>query len=392
MAAASWSVKTLVAAATTRGNTVRTVLSDTSLYALRPREVISSSWRGEASFRKLYSFKLSHKVFEEVMLACNSGLLHRSEVAYVYREPYIMSGYRRPGCSLGQSIRYAFVAHNDVGNFWSHFVAVLAWIYWYRCLPVDFGDAYYHPLWCFWAGACSYVLFSSMAHLFSAISFPVRTVCFVLDYLGISLSVFGCTLSTLAYQPLLSSVVVRHKPAFVLLGLILAMNATVICSLSRFYWKRHRFVIRAFAYVLPYTLGIFPICQRLWFCFETGEECVPETLGLHFFALSASGVLIFFFVSKFPERCAPGRFDLLFQSHQLFHLTCVALTCSQMIMFPRDAQLRRQTLSVLEDSGAVDWSLPAFTAALVGGLAWVLLVWIFVAKGYLHSNDKDKKG
>ncbi|XP_041379376.1 heptahelical transmembrane protein 2-like [Gigantopelta aegis] len=30
---------------------------------------------------------------------------------------------------------------------------------------------------------------------------------------------------------------------------------------------------------------------------------------------------VFFFVSKIPERFSPGKFDYLFHSHQLFHVT-----------------------------------------------------------------------
>ena len=99
---------------------------------------------------------------------------------------------------------------------------------------------------------------------------------------------------------------------------------------------------------------------------------------------------MFFFVSKIPERFAPGRFDYVGQSHQLFHVSAVVLTTSQMMMIPTDALVRRDTLSAWPDYRP-DFSSTVLLYVLVQvcGLVCVgvfgLLVWARV----LISNKAE---
>ena len=110
-------------------------------------------------------------------------LLHHTQIPSVYKEPFIINHYRKPDCSFSDCVRYGFVWHNDVWNFWTHFVPLWVWLTWLYALSYqyDFTDSYYYPLLCFWFGGCIAALFSSMAHMFGCKSFTVRTVCFMVE-------------------------------------------------------------------------------------------------------------------------------------------------------------------------------------------------------------------
>jgi len=311
------------------------------------------------------------------------SLLRSNEVDSVYVEPFILSGYRPPRLSWWQCMEHAFVLHNDVGNFWTHFVPFLVWVWWLVGIAVsheNFFQPYYYPMMCFWAGACSYALFSSLAHMFSCKSFLVRTVCFLLDYLGIAMYALGADIASLYYLSSVSSPLLRYTRLFIWLEVLFAVLATFMCSLTRFYWRKFRFAIRTGCYVIPYLFALFPYLHRQYQCIAHGADCVPETFALHMAAVALVNLLAFFFVSKVPERFFPGRFDYLFQSHQLFHVCAAALTTTQMYFLPLEVALRREVL-LSAPGGSPSWN----TTFLPFGTALVLGVMVVVALGYLTS-------
>lgn len=319
----------------------------------------------------------------------NLPLLPRHAVSPVCREPYILEGYRKENCSYAVCLRYAFVLHNDVGNFWTHSLPLLVWLPWLFALSywIDFSDSYFWPLLCYWAGACSYVSFSATAHLLANKSFTVRTVCFILDYLGIAMYAFGTGMVIFFYGQPASSPLYWYRWPVLIVEAVASINAVLLCALSRFFCLRERFVIRAIAFAPIYFTGMVPFAYRMKVCLTTGEDCVLETLHWHFLGSFLIFVIMFFFVTKIPERFAPGRFDYLGHSHQLFHLSAVALTTLQMWAFPKDATVRRETLTALADFHP-DFRSTFLLYLLVQacGLALVVIFAVLVKKRILISN------
>ena len=320
---------------------------------------------------------------ERVLPGIMCSLLRSDEIDAIYVEPFILSGYRPPGLSWWQCMKHGFVLHNDVVNFWTHFVPFLVWAWWIVGSAVsqeNFFQPYNYPMMCFWAGACSYALFSSLAHMFSCKSFLVRTVCFILDYLGIAMYALGADIGALYYLSSASSPLLRHTSLVIWLEVLSAVLATFMCALTRFYWRKLRFFIRVGCYVIPYTFAVGPYLHRQWQCYFHGTDCVPETFALHIAAVMFVNLLAFFFVSKIPERFFPGRFDYLFQSHQLFHVCAASLTTTQMYFLPMEMDIRREiVLSV--PGGLPSWK----TTFLPFGCALLLGVGVVVALGYLIS-------
>ena len=337
----------------------------------------------------------SNSTSKVVTTSCGLTLHHRSQIPAIYKEPYIIDRYRKPNSTVTESLKYLFVKHNDVGNFWTHFIPLCVWLWWlYRLsFRLDLTNPYFYPLVCFWAGSCSYAFFSCIAHMFSVVSFTVRTVCFMLDYLGIAMYGLGCSLVIFFYEQPIQHIWVdwfEQKWLVLSLQMVLAINATLVCSLSRFFWKNQRFTIRALAFVFPYILMMVPFIQRVHVCVKTGNECVPETLHLHLLCVVVTHVVAFFFVTKIPERFSPGRFDIIGQSHQLFHIAAVILTSIQMCMYPKDAILRRDELSQVKDAAPeFHTTFLPYAVVQVSGLLIVAVFWRLIVRGVLVSNKRD---
>jgi len=136
---------------------------------------------------------------------------------------------------------------------------------------------------------------------------------------------------------------------------------------------------------------ITPFFDRVLVCVTTGNECVLETLYLHFVSFIVTFLVAFFFVTKIPERFAPGRFDFVGQSHQLFHIAAALLTSLQMHMFPLDAILRKDNLLKFKDATpGVYINIPSLLIVVqVSGLFIVAIFGYLVFKRVLISNKKD---
>ena len=203
----------------------------------------------------------------------------------------------------------------------------------------------------------------------------------------------GGGISAFFYHLSLGSNFYAYKYPVLAYYVILTMGATLLTSLSRFYWHRYRFIIRVLAFFLPYVNSTYPIAIRvLTVCIPTGKDCAMETLYLHF----VSGLLIlllsFFFVTKIPERLAPGKFDYIFQSHQLFHLTAAAQIVVVLYMIPIDAVLRREIQSEYDEiTPDFFTTFGVFGMAFLGSLVVVALLGVLVLKDILKPNLNEMK-
>ena len=319
-----------------------------------------------------------------------ADLLHRERVSPVFWEPYIINGYRRTDTSLWQCFKYMFVLHNDLGNIWTHFIPLLIWLYWLYCLSfqLDFTDPFWYPLLAIWIGGCSYVFCSSMAHAFGSKSIATREICFMIDYQGISMYTLGGGIAYYFYERPVGSWLCDHKWCFVGLYTSMSLSATLTASLTRFYWMNWRFWLRAGSYMFPYIFGYLPLLARFYTCYSIGDQCLPaDSLTLHNIAFVVSLIMVFFFISKIPEKMAPGRFDYFPQSHQLFHIMSSLLTTLQFYVLPMDATARRNEL--MKDSyyhpDVYSTLIPFLVVFIVGGLI-VTVLGVLLVKGYLYSN------
>ncbi|MBN3286441.1 PAQR9 protein, partial [Polyodon spathula] len=278
-------------------------------------------------------------------------LLHTQVPARV-TESFILSGYRFPDYSFLECLLSAFQPTNETGNFWTHFLAVFVFALSFLELfaswepTPSFSDPFFYPLWTYFIGVFGLLLASSMAHLFNSMSLLVREICFFVDYGTISAYTVGSSLAYFYYihpqataapanvstDPWLvrsvGQAVSAPQPApqrslrgagffetlYIPSACLVAVICTLACCSTRRRWRRYRYFIRTFVFLLPFTVASAPIFYRLYAGPQNGT--LAPFFYRHCFWLLASAV---FNVSKIPERFSPGRFDIWGHSHQWFH-------------------------------------------------------------------------
>jgi len=243
---------------------------------------------------------------------------------YLKGNEYIVSGYRLH-FSFKLCLLSLFKLHNESLNIWTHLIgtllfsilAVITFRYW---LPsssfVRTGD--YLIFTVFFFGAHAQMLFSTLFHLFCAHSANAFKWLARLDYTGISLMIVGSYFPPLYYtlrdcHPTLMTV---HLVLISALGLIgVSVTLLTFFQAPKFRTFRALFFIIFAAYIifpLPhmvYLMGFKFMWPMMWRLFVMG--------GLYI-----TGAFIY--AKRCPECCAPGKFDLWWSSHPIWHLFVIA--------------------------------------------------------------------
>uniref|UniRef100_A0A672S4V2 Progestin and adipoQ receptor family member 6 n=1 Tax=Sinocyclocheilus grahami TaxID=75366 RepID=A0A672S4V2_SINGR len=254
-----------------------------------------------------------------------------------------MSGYRHPRSSALDCILSSFQMTNETVNIWTHFLPTwyFLWRFSVLCSSLDFlMDSYTWPLLVYMLLICLYPFTSSCAHTFSTMSAEARHICYFFDYGALSLYSLG----TLRFsRPILSCL----------------FGVTLHCEL---YWfvelqfPHKSKILRTAAFVVPFLFDSFPLFYRLLSC--CWGSCSPsQALASHSYHLFFAFLTCFLFASHLPERLAPGRFDYIGHSHQLFHICAVVGTHFQMEAVLTDMASRKDWLTSHS-------SLPSFPATL----------------------------
>lgn len=288
-----------------------------------------------------------------MLLNCGQPLplLRHTDVPPRVIENFILTGYRFPNYSLRDCLLSAFRPTNETGNFWTHFLPVFIFFYyfvevfgWENAPHGD--DPFFYPLWNYFIGVFCLLMASSLAHLLNSMSIVVREVCFFVDYGTISAYTVG---SSLAYYYYIhpraglgetleqKRLQMDQKTSYAALDLSVffdtfyipsACAVAIVCVLSccntRQRWRKHRYVIRTLVFLLPFFVSSTPVFYRLLtkspYSVKSFSFASSSTMAVYFyrhcFWLVLSAV---FNISKFPERFAPGRFDIWGHSHQWFH-------------------------------------------------------------------------
>ncbi|KAI6230192.1 hypothetical protein M3Y99_01086200 [Aphelenchoides fujianensis] len=222
-------------------------------------------------------------------------MLHELDVPVLLRRSYVRHGYRPLHRSLRYYVSSAFTWHNELVNFWTHFVPLIGlYLFYHSRSPLD------HVFWLL-------VDFSGIA-LFS---------------LSVGVTRFACRAEN---SPLFTSIYVPGLASIILLQYLTTCGFFVIWP----FWKtRHAIRILscgavAFWIYLPLYDRYLASAWEQLMAFPASSSDASLALhnrGFHF--LLAAG---FFMGANFPECCAPGRFDLVGYGHQLFHLCITYVT------------------------------------------------------------------
>ncbi|KAJ1732028.1 hypothetical protein LPJ72_003637 [Coemansia sp. Benny D160-2] len=240
------------------------------------------------------------------------------------RDTYIVSGYRRLCYSYTACIRSMRYVHNESGNVLTHLASLvifmgLALSTYYNMLPTAMSPG--RASWCDYAVLYGYILsacvcfaLSTMFHTFSCHSHNHHIAWLKCDFVGILVLILGSWLPGLYYGYFESRLLMLFY-----MGMVSALFvAGVVVSISPHLQKPQLRWLRPIVFVSIAFSGIIPVSHHI---VVHGIAASARSIGLYhllgmggFYVL---GTLLYAF--NIPERWYPGLFDIVGNSHQLFH-------------------------------------------------------------------------
>ncbi|XP_070556774.1 membrane progestin receptor beta-like [Ptychodera flava] len=258
------------------------------------------------------------------------------EVPKLFREPDVHNGYRVPHQPLKYYILSIFQMHNELLNVWTHLIAcsILGYKMYTLSSNINFPhDPYSWPLFLLCVSCCVYTFLSTFAHLLQSHSELVHYTCFFIDYVGVSLYGFSSGLAHFYYSSHRSFLsIVGDGWLFPVVNLLLAWFACAACCYAKVKYDRPYPFARKLWQLTSvgslYVWIISPILQRIFLCWSS--PCDDEAIYHHQIHIVWFLLGTIFFATPFPQKLAPGRFDMIGHSHQLFHVFIALCTYCQM--------------------------------------------------------------
>lgn len=249
---------------------------------------------------------------------------------------FIYDGYVKETNSVTKCVRSLNLLHNETVNIWSHLVPSII----YLALLIGFTDFVlekklvqilgvnhhfmdtidYVMVNIFLLGAFLCLFCSSCYHCFKQHSESVSVLWSKADYMGIIILISTSIISLLYYG--------FHDHLFLckfftVITTIFGATCGVFVLNDRFNHKDWK-LVRASFFVLFAASGLLPIITGFFiFGMENSIKRVQLLYVLFEAVCYITGAIIYGF--KIPEcYYNPGKFDYFFNSHQIFHICCVA--------------------------------------------------------------------
>ncbi|NP_001301236.1 adiponectin receptor protein 2 [Capra hircus] len=231
-----------------------------------------------------------------------------------------------PRClSFRACFKSIFRIHTETGNIWTHLLGCVFFL----CLGIFYmfrpNISFVAPLQekvvfgLFFLGAILCLSFSWLFHTVYCHSEGVSRIFSKLDYSGIALLIMGSFVPWLYY-----SFYCNPQPCFIYLIVIcvLGIAAIIVSQWDMFATPQYRGV-RAGVFL---GLGLSGIIPALHYVISEGF-LKAATIGQIGWLLLMAGLYITgaaLYAARIPERFFPGKCDIWFHSHQLFHIFVVA--------------------------------------------------------------------
>ena len=297
-------------------------------------------------------------------------LVNFDQVPSFFREPFIISSYRKCDSSAWYCFRSLFQGTNETINIWSHILAFVVFVF--RFISVfskhnPWQDSHVYPLFCFAFGICIMLFMSVGAHLFNCMSVKARHICFFFDYAAISVYTFTAGQVFYFYsRPVDSDIFIFNNPClFLTISAAISFASTLGCCYS--FSKKNRFdaVVKAGTYTSSWLFNTSPYLTMLLFC-DKASTCSSHASVHHFTRhclFYAGGTLAY--VCRIPERLMIGVFDILGHSHHFLHILCAIGAADEFSAVELDMIQRRAVLEPLP--GATFANSILLTALVVFG-------------------------
>lgn len=218
-----------------------------------------------------------------------------------------------------------FRIHTETGNIWTHLLGVILFITIcinFLCLPTTrFISAWQEKIvfFLFFLGAVLCLCFSTLFHTMGCHSERVFRIFGKLDYSGIALMIMGSFVPWIYYSFYCDS---EPKVIYMSVICVLGVLCIVISQWDKFGTAKYRST-RAIIFA---ALGLSGIVPAIHMTFKLGflRSVTVGQLGWLYLMACLYLTGAFLYACRIPERYFPGKCDLMFQSHQIFHILVVA--------------------------------------------------------------------
>ncbi|XP_062439529.1 membrane progestin receptor gamma isoform X3 [Rhea pennata] len=172
-----------------------------------------------------------------------------------------------------------------------------------------------------------------------------RHICYFFDYAALGTYSLGSALAYSAYIFPKEWVNGTFHCCYVPVAVFNAVVSISLSCYSRFLEvERPRLskASRTLAFAYPYLFDSIPLFYRFYLC--AVESCTEAVIVVHYKHTALAFLTCFVFASHLPERLAPGHFDYIGHSHQVFHVCGIIGTHFQMEAIRMDMTERHDWL------------------------------------------------
>lgn len=253
---------------------------------------------------------------------------------------YLHWGHRPPLASFRMCLRSIFRIHTETGNIWTHLLGCVCFLV--LCIAflahpeLDLPWDEILAISVFYISAIIALGFSWTFHTFYCHSEHVSKIFGKLDYIGIAILEVGSFVPWIHYSFYCH---VTEKIIYLSGITILGIAVMIISSYDRFSTPKYRGV-RAGLFI---ALGLSAVVPCFHYVYLEGFWGTINSPGFGWLVLMALlyiiGALIYAY--QIPECFYPGRFDIWFQSHQIFHVFVVIAALVHLTSILEIAEYRR---------------------------------------------------
>lgn len=229
--------------------------------------------------------------------------------------------------SLKECFFSMFRIHTETGNIWTHFaglilILIAMLVVYLRAadLIVDYPRGVEENIvfTAFFVGAICCLGFSWLFHTCSCHSKKTSSFLSKLDYAGIAFMIMGSFTPCVYYS---FYCLFYHKVIYLTCILILGTSCIIIALWDKFATPAFR-AVRAGVFLALGCSGIIPIIHMM---FIHGMERGSEQGAVGWLIVMGLSYIIgaILYALRVPERFFPGKCNLVFQSHQIFHVLVV---------------------------------------------------------------------
>lgn len=235
---------------------------------------------------------------------------------------FLLKGHRPPLPSIKACFKSIFRIHTETGNIWTHFIGAISFMAiasYFLTRPnaeIQFQEKIIFGT--FFMGAIICLLCSALFHTFYCYSPKVCKLFNKIDYAGISVLTMGSFVPWLYYAFYCEAI---PKIAYLILISILGIACIIVSLWDKFSEPQFR-AIRAGMFI---GLGLSGVIPAIHYIMTVGSYKAFNVGALGWLILMAVLYIVgaCLYAARIPERLFPGKFDIWFQSHQIFHVFVV---------------------------------------------------------------------